>query len=35
MIGINECELLAAYDKYEYEGFVNHRATMWLSYRVE
>jgi len=28
-----ECELLVAYDKYEYDGFVNHRACMWLSYK--
>ncbi len=34
-IGPNECELLVAYDKYEYKGFVNHRSRMWLSYRIE
>ena len=32
-IAVLECELLAAYDKYEYEGFVNHRTCIWLSYK--
>jgi len=30
-----ECELLVAYHKYEYDGFVNHKSCMWLSYRTE
>lgn len=35
MIGLNECELLAACDKYEYGSFVNQKTTIWLSYRIE
>jgi hypothetical protein len=31
----NNCELLASFDKYEYDGFVNHRSWIWLSYRFE
>jgi len=34
-IGVYECELLVAYDKYEHEGFTNHRSQWWLSYRTE
>jgi len=34
-IGVNECEMLVAFEKYEHEGFVNHRARIWLSYRFE
>jgi len=31
----NNCELLAAFDRYEYDGFVNHKSWIWLSYRFE
>jgi len=34
-IAAGECELLAAYDKYEHEGFVNHKSCMWLAYRSD
>lgn len=34
-IEINNCELLAAFDKYEYDKFVNHRSCIWISYRFE
>jgi hypothetical protein len=30
-----DCELLAAYDKYVYDGFVNQKSVMWLSYKYE
>jgi hypothetical protein len=29
----DECELLSAYDKYVYEGFINHTTIIWLSYK--
>jgi hypothetical protein len=32
-INVNECELLVAFDKYEYEGFVNNKTCIWMSYR--
>jgi hypothetical protein len=32
-ISENHCEILAAYDMYEYEGFKNHKTKLWLSYR--
>jgi len=32
-IGENECELYAAYDKYENGGFVHHKRWLWISYR--
>jgi hypothetical protein len=34
-VNTNECDLLVAIDKYEYEGFTNHKSVMWLSYRYE
>jgi len=34
-INVNECELLAAYDKYDYEGFVNNKTCIWISYKFE
>lgn len=34
MIGLKECELLVAYDKYEYNRFINQKTIMWLSYRT-
>lgn len=34
-MGVNNCELLAAFDTYKYEGFVNHKLCMWISYRFE
>jgi hypothetical protein len=27
-----DCELLVAFDTYQYEGFKNHKVVMWLSY---
>lgn len=32
-ISENHCEILAAYDLYEYDGFKNHKTKLWLSYR--
>lgn len=32
-INTNQCEVYAAYDKYEYKGFVNHKSCIWISYR--
>jgi hypothetical protein len=29
------CEILAAYDIYEFNNFKNHKTVMWLSYRYE
>lgn len=28
-----DCELLAAFDKYEYDGIINHKRVIWLSYK--
>lgn len=28
-----ECDLLTAFVKYEYNGFINHKSCMWLGYR--
>jgi hypothetical protein len=32
-MGTYDCDFLAAYDRYQWEGFVNQKAVMWLSYR--
>lgn len=34
-MNIFNCELLVAFDKYTYEGFVNHKTVVWLSYKYE
>jgi hypothetical protein len=34
-MNVKDCDFLAAYDKYEYEGFVNHKTCIWISYRFE
>lgn len=29
----NECEMLGCFDKYDYDGFINNKTIIWISYR--
>jgi len=34
-LAAGECELYTAYDRYEYDGFVNQKTTMWMCYSTQ
>lgn len=32
-MSVNDCEILVAVDKYQHDGFINHKLVMWIGYR--